>query len=83
VGGVAPPGQHIGFGEHLFGESVVGVLQSHDADVDIITEVLLDASRHRSVHAVRVALRHVGFLVFVDVIAPDCHLEHVGVPSPM
>jgi len=41
VGGVAPPGQHIGFGEHLFGESVVGVLQSHDADVDIITEVLL------------------------------------------
>ena len=57
VGGVPPPDQHVGAGEHLLGEPVLGLVERGRADDRRIAEVLLDALGDRRVHALRVDLR--------------------------
>ena len=57
VGGVAPPGEDVGLGEHLLGQAVLGVVERRGAHDGALAEVGLDALGDRAVHAVRVALR--------------------------
>ena len=71
VGGVAPPDQDVGVGEHLFGETVLGLGERGRADDGPVAQVLGDPLGDRGVHAVGVDRRHVGLDLLVDVLAPD------------
>ena len=54
VGDVPPPEQHVGLGEHLLAEAVLGVGEGRGADVGVVVEQLAQALGDGAVDAVRV-----------------------------
>ena len=73
MGGVPPPGQHIGPAQDLIGQPVLWLILSSNVDRDGITQQFGETSGDCTVHAAGVALSHaslVAFGSFMKVLAP-------------
>ena len=75
VRGVAPPGEHVGPGEHLLAETVLGLLgASRCARSSRPPRACGERGRDRRVHARRDRSARTGLVaLLVDVLAPDGH----------
>ena len=71
VGGVAPPDEHVGGGEDLFGEPVLWLVQRGGRDLGAIAQVLDDALGDCGVHAVGIDRADLLLDLLVAVLAPD------------
>src|SRR5690606_36756575 len=69
VGGVAPPDQHVGLAQRLFGAAMFGLLQRRGPDADI--GVLAQQGRKLVMHPLGVVFGNGPILLFMDVFAPD------------
>ena len=76
MGGMAPPDQHIGFGELLGGHPMVRVLQGDSGGLDSV--FLVQKFGNRAMHGLGVDLGNDAVLVFVDVLAPDGDTDRHG-----
>ncbi len=76
MGGMAPPDQHVGFGQRRLGAAVLGLLQGRGLDRNI--GVLLQQRRDLVVHAVRIVFGDNLVLLLVDVLAPDQGTDRHG-----
>ena len=71
VRGVTPPDQYVGLGQHLLGESVLGLVEGRRGDLGLVAQVLADAGGNGVVHAVGVDLGDMRLDLLVPVLAPD------------
>ena len=74
VGGVAPPGQHVGLVEDLRRQSVLRLVLGGRTDLDVTSQRGAEAGGDGAVHPVGIALGHLGAVavgVLVEVLAPD------------
>ncbi len=69
VRGVAPPGQHVGGGERLLAQTVVGLLERRATRRDAVR--LGQTVGNALVHALGIDVADELVLVFVDVLTPD------------
>ena len=80
---VPPPGQHVGLGEHLLRQPVLGLLKASRCG-PTGRRAAPRGPRDRRVHAVGVEHAHVLLRGLVEVLAPDRHsyrLAHHRIPS--
>src|SRR5699024_11384680 len=68
---VPPPGEHVGAGQRLLAEAVLGVVEQGDAGADALAEMLDAAVADRGVHALGVVLAHALVALLVPALAPD------------
>jgi len=78
VGGVPPPGEHVGGREDLLGEAVLRVVEGGGAHDAAVAQVLTNALGDRRVHALRVDLRDVLLDLLVAVLPPHGHADGGG-----
>ena len=69
MGGMAPPEQHVGRGEALGGQAVLGLLERRGRGLD--PAVLVERRGNRRMHAVRIERAHLLARLLMNVLAPD------------
>ena len=75
VGGVAPPGEHVGLRQRLFGQAVLWLVERGDANRDVAAQLPTDPIRDRAVHAFGIDALDQFFAPLVDVLVPDGDAE--------
>lgn len=75
VRSVAPPDEDVGGGENLLGQTMVGIVKGHGADLDTGAQVFFDPFLDGVVHAVRVEVPDFLFNLFVPVFSPHNNFD--------
>jgi hypothetical protein len=77
MAGMAPPGEHVGFGQHGGRKTVVGLVLGCGPDRDGIAQRLAESSGDYGMDAVGVDLLYGGIFPFMDEFVPDCDAQGV------